>query len=435
MSIIKTRPQTGFEKDFLGSGEIVQLALELDFKDIAPMIKKIENFAIGLRLKKDGNNLAMLDEMHPIRRIPDSIKNAQEAAEWAAKQEFDFDKQLSILSANDRFIVFNSSHAIADGGYLSTLLRSLTESGNSSTSKNASNLNEGDVSSFPLGFYDFFKDGIDQYKREKVVFNDIPFANQITRYNWHSTIPIEKFAKSKIADYITYIDKVEDYACYNKETKKCQSLTETQWTSLILAANACNQINQNDYDSKKLLGCSTCVDIRPLLPKNTNLRNVQNFFCVMNILCRNYSPDMTLAEFGKELRRFFNERNENSGLMEAIYCFYDGFPQSEQVPTYSIIETSNVGPQYIKPPIKDIWMAQSQPAINTDFGICLLSYGKKGKNVDDMIMRMRYSSRVVTHKDAKAIAESVRFFLKNMPQNTKFGEALNEIVKFQRQFH
>ena len=209
------------------------------------------------------------------------------------------------------------------------------------------------------------------------------------------------------ASYITYFDNAEDFQCSNKKTKKCDGLTESQWAAIILAAKALNQKNKIDprldqqYNSN--VGCSTCVDFRNYIPKNSkfSVSDVYNFFIVANLTAKNYNPHVTLAELQKDLRNDFIKKKQDDKFFDSMYIMRNGFPKSHTIPPYTIVTTSNVGPQYLRPPIKDFWSQQSEPAVKTDFGFCLLSFSKITPNSNQIILRNRYSSHTVSDSGHK----------------------------------
>ena len=421
-----SRPLTGIESCFLESMELVQLAVEVDPKDVKDIIHKFVNKVAGLRIHQNGNNMVMSDKIYPIQRIPDTIKTAQEAADWASDQHIDFKKTFSILSANDRFVVLNSTHAVADGGFVSRLLQSLSEDDNTPFEMK-----------LPCSFDQVFDDMIREYDEHKRTADFNVMSNDIlTKYVWPRP-PVKNFDVTTKASYITYFDNAEDFQCYNKKTKKCDGLTESQWAAIILAAKALNQKNKIDprldqqYNSN--VGCSTCVDFRNYIPKNSkfSVSDVYNFFIVANLTAKNYNPHVTLAELQKDLRNDFIKKKQDDKFFDSMYIMHNGFPKSHTIPPYTIVTTSNVGPQYLRPPFKDFWSQQSEPAVNTDFGFCLLSFSKITPNSNQIILRNRYSSHTVSDNDAKILTDSIRFIMKTIPTNTQIQDVLNELKKFQ----
>ncbi|OHT09205.1 hypothetical protein TRFO_22047 [Tritrichomonas foetus] len=440
-----SRPFTGFEKAFINTKELVQLAVELDPKDIVPSLNKLQKKVIGLRLKRDSDNLILSKESYPIQRIPDYVKNVREAVEWAETQHFDFKETMSIVSANDRFIVINSSHSVTDGGALSTYLKSLYED---------EKVDSNEIISFPKTFNDFFSKEIEERRLNPNFKNVNEDLNQtVTFYKWNQE-PVQNFDPSTKASYFTFIENVEKFQCYNKKTQKCEKLTENNMGSIMLATNAINILNKknniiNDGNimnnirkdgidtSDCVFGCSVCVDMRQFLPRNVNMFEVGNFFTLVVLGAQNFSLDMTLNEFYEAIRKNFSKQKQNDGLMDAIYSMDNGKAcdsiNLEKTPISTVI-LSNVGLLQVKPPVKDVWMSLKMSAMKTDPELVLLSYGRKGNGKNDVVNLLRYSSRVIPHEDAKIMGESMKFMLTNIPPTESVGTALNEVYKFQKQF-
>lgn len=435
MALSRERLINGFERDMIVSREVVQLVVQVNPLDVPEIIQKIQHQAVGLRLHQKENRLVLTpNKLYPVQKLPQFLKSPKEAAAYISNSmPFNFNETLAFVSANDNLVSFTASHSICDGTYLSNLLRSLSQ-------KPQSNLNEPDDHNpnidFPIQFTEIFKNEIDNYKQNNIKLNNFPNQDFITRFNWAKK-PVNTFDTTTKAGYIEFVEPASSFLCYDKSKQKTSSFTEIQWSSLILSAECFNRLHNHAYNNflHKTIGCSTCIEMKQFIPKNiaSNIHNFGNFFICGNILCKDFSPDMTLKEMAQGLRKFYTEMKSNGLIFDTLYSMYDGYPKNEgNVIPFGVMQTSNVGPQFIEKPILDFWMEQRQPAMFTDFGTCLLSYGIKGKDRDDIVMRLRYSPRTIDPDHAKTLTLSTKFLMTNIPQSEIVQNAMKELEKFQK---
>lgn len=400
------RPLSQFEKVFLPSGEIVQLAVKVaDPQYIPRIVKNLGNSLIALKLRTDGENLIHQDDF-PVFGLPKSIGTAQEAADFVADNNLmnNFYKSLGSVAISDDIVAVTCSHLCTDGMSLVNAMDKCLEP---------------DLPPLPT-----FPRSVEEIFSEQVANTDNSIMGKnikkISRYpkgpkpeHHNPSMLMCKYAHNEIP--------FADLQCYDKNRGVPKGLTDSLWLSLSLSIESCRKTLLN-------IGCSNCVNIRPFMNQIADL-SVGNCFTSLPIYAEDIRKDLTLKQIASQLRNNFEKDKKNGIINAAIKSLINGLPALSDDVMFA--ELSHVGPLPVRHPIIDASVRNNMSSGPIDGFMCLLTYSKKVDGVEKLCTRLQYPPTTTSDLEGKIISDTFSYIMTQIPLDTKLGDAYDQIRKFQ----
>ncbi|KAK8835782.1 hypothetical protein M9Y10_040604 [Tritrichomonas musculus] len=401
----------------------IQFAMEVEHPKYLPIVlEKVKNSLSGLYTKTDGFNF-LSNFKDPstvtIHKIPKEIKTLTDCCDWIYKAYTpNVDYSLASIAADDTRIVINSNHSISDGGFFNCLLENIQDP--------TSNWPFEQQASIPKDVRnDLFKEEFDKIQKKFEGKNgyDSILKNKLTHFDLQEVVDLPD-AYNVIPTPFRAILKAKELSpfIYDKSSQKVKHLTEFLWTGLCLSICAKN-------GRFGPIGVGTCMDFRRLLPKEKIDRSFGNCFTNFFVTVKDASPKMTINEICSSFRDSFNIVKQNNSFFKDFL-----FPPDFAFPKCPISYVSNVGPNRIKTPIKDFYAQCTSTEIGIRPAFLVTSYSKlkKENDMNDVVICMRTSPRVVGRKVSSDVFETYLHFLKNVDPRMKSGDVLDELIHFQK---
>lgn len=396
------RPIDFSENWYFDAKCFVQLALQVNQKNINEVTEKLSKSVIGLQLRKD--NEMLLSERYKkinVDSLPKTIKTCEEACNYISNRIPDISKSLATISANENIIALNINHVCGDGGYLKNLIEKIQ------------NVDIPESGPFPIPLEHFYRKHIDSAKGG---YERVDNDTELIRIN---TTPAKKSVTGLPVKTYPFTIRSSELSAF--QNPKRGNLTEALWTSMSLTAMAFN-------DKISDPGCSTCVNMRHLLdPTVSDRLDVCNNYSSITATGRITSEKMTVREVGKAMRRDFDRRVSEGGLFSYLKALEADRPNIG-LPGVGI-EISNVGPVKIKEPIEDVHMSISMTSDYVQDVFSALSFSVISDFDNKIIVRSRYGPNKVGEAEALDITRGIEFALRNVDFDIPICDAISEIQR------
>ena len=110
---------TSFEKMFIDLNERCQLAVEVSKPDLIPkIIRNLTNYILGFHLKLEDERIIFHEKPFQVYSIPKNIQKVHDACNYVSSIQYDINKTMSVIAANDNIVAISAHHMICDGGLL-----------------------------------------------------------------------------------------------------------------------------------------------------------------------------------------------------------------------------------------------------------------------------------------------------------------------------
>ncbi|KAK8898022.1 hypothetical protein M9Y10_000272 [Tritrichomonas musculus] len=419
------RPMVGIEKLFVNQIHncYIQFALEVEHREDMPtVLNKVKNAIAGLYIKSDGFNL--LDNLKDqesvtVHEIPKEIETLSACCDWIYNTYTpNIESSLASIAADDHRIVVNSNHSITDGGYFVNLLKDIQDPSKESLFSQKAPIPK-DLRT------DLLKNEFDNFLKNKTKYmKNLPSYQQkdLTYLNLQETVslpdsynllPKRCKAELKCTELSPFI--------YDRQTKRLSHMSEFLWTGLCMAINAKN----GQYGP---IGLENCMDLRRLLPKERVNQSFGNAYTDFTMSVKEANPRMTINEINSSFRSNFNRMKVNDWFYKEYM-----FPFAFQRENCSVSHVSNVGPMKFRSPYKDFYLqcTQKEEGLRPILQVTSYSKNNEEKDINDIVLHMRYSPTVMSKKNANDIFDTYVYFLKNVDPRKKSGDVLDELIAFQ----
>ncbi|KAH0785666.1 hypothetical protein GPJ56_010416 [Histomonas meleagridis] len=406
------RSLVGFETKFANPivSNFMQLAIKFDnTKSVRKSLDNFQKIFVGLRTSVVNNNfIKNRKENEPIK-LPLWIQDCKTACEWILKNHTpDITHSLANIAFNDNIVVVNSCHAVSDGGFFINSLKHCLDDIDTKV----------DITIPPIEvlkdvFSEAYKMKPELYPFDKCSYTPLELK--------HPHLHPKGSPATTIEDQFP----VEKLMCYDPKTKRPKSLTESLHVSLSLALNAM----KNDIHMP--LAMPLVYDMRRFNPNpNVNWQH-GNFVSVLNI-ATNVKENMTINEIFGLIRDEMNRSGKHHVAYAVDNNSYTPLPET-------IFGTvSNAGPIRIHKPIVDFHI-QARYVPSDEFQddgangaeIALFSLSKVFDDRNILFTSFNYRPTAIPDKKAHIIKDSIMYFLKEIPLDTKYKEAFDSIKNLQ----
>ncbi|KAK8866761.1 hypothetical protein M9Y10_009729 [Tritrichomonas musculus] len=404
---------------------MIQLTLQIESPDVIPkLIDYYKNTVIPLHLKQEGNYLVHHNDYIPVFEIPhnEHTRTLADTANYVSQHYTrPFTESLASISAGDNKVVLNIVHCIADGGYFKLLVDGFL---NGIYPRNHK------LAPFPDDSIDLYSNLIKKAPSSGYLWADNPYTTRVTTHDpqFHPS------DTKKGISYYTIRTPSKSLKCYNPKKNKISGFSEVLWLSQILAAMAHkDQMIESG-------GVTTCVDLRQWIenPQKVDPFSVCNSFSAVTPFSE-IEPNMTLKQLARNLRNNLNYRLNRLEQFSFVKAF-----NSEQIENHekkdtekdtklvgSALEITSMGTLNLKRPLVDAWTSFTVLPVHAGQIVSLMSFGVKSEEIDDVILRLRYSADHFSDREMKVYGKSIDYFLHNIDNNLSVKEALYEIKRFQ----
>lgn len=334
---------------------------------------------------------------------------------------------LATISANDNILVINSSHNVSDGGFLvSALSFCLSDISHEKINKNP-----------PIYSLDAFKEEIEEAEMKFDPSNIWP-ANKLTSCEYDTNDPYLAPPGSPFV-YFDGVIPFRKISCYDKSTKKLRNLSEFSNVALTISLLALNKVNNNiDYSYKDPLSLENVFDLRRISHNKESINwSIGNCITLPTVKTYVNSKSDTIESICKKFRNYIKNVLVPHGV------FYEAKKMSifHKTPSKSIFGClSSIGEIEFKRPIVDIDIrdfAKSKFGVG-DHGekngsrLTIILYSKLNEYRKDFCFISRVRPSQITIQNAEILLESFKHFITTIKLSSRFGDALNEIIEFQK---
>ena len=423
---IFSRPMVDIEKLFVNQVHncYIQFALEVEHpKHMPSILEKMKHAISGLYIKSDGSKFydnRKDPESVTVHRIPTKLKTLSDCCDWVySTYTPNIESSLASIAADDHRIVVNSNHSITDGGYFVNLLKNIQDPSKSGLFEKKAPIPR-DLRT------DLLKDEFDEFLQNKE-----KYMKRLPSYKQKDLTYLHLQEKVNLPDSYNLFQKrcCAHIKCsdlsphvYNRSANKLSHMSEFLWTGLCMATNAKN-------GKHGPIGLENCMDLRRLVPKERVSNSFGNAYTDFTMSVSGANPKMTIGEINASFRSSFNQLKQN-------YWFYKEylFPFTYIRDNCSVSHVSNVGPMKVSSPCKDFYLQCSQKEEMLRPFLQVTSYSKMNdkKDMNDLVLHMRYSPAMISMKNANDIFDTYVYFLKNVDPRMKSGDVLDELIHFQK---
>lgn len=420
------RPLFGKESIFINNDYrvYVQFSIEVENRsDLPQLLDKLKKATSGLYIKSDGFNLIPNfkdEESVTIQKIPKEIKTLSECCDWMYHTYTpDIGYALASIAADETRIVVNSNHALTDGGFYEILIQDLQNESSKDKFKKRAPIPGLLRQELLKNEFDEFLKNKGQYIHQWPSFN----LNDITHLNTQEIVSLPD-SYNLVPNRFKYEMPCDELSphIYDKNTRKVNHMSEFLWTGLCLSINAKNEI----YGP---IGVETVMDFRRLIDKNRINYKFGNTYTNFALCVLNSNPQMTIGQICSEFRKNFNLLKKNDWFYKEFL-----FPIVFKRDFCPAAHVSNVGPNVIKSPLKDLYMQVSAKKQGSRSYLQVTSYSKHKEETDEneFVLHMGYSPLIVSKKNADDIFQTYIHFLKTANPDMKSGDVLDELIHFQK---
>ena len=401
-----SRPLRQFEKYFINASHNVQMALKLASKEyVEQVVPKFVNACAGFHLKSDGKRLIYTGPSFKVAKLPSSITSTEEAAHWIVENAApDFSQSLSTIACNDSIVVMNSNHLCCDGGFLTYMLEKCAAK------------EMGHAAMFPQMIDHVFAKQLAAAPPPETHFDN---SESLSRIPWNRDSAVKE---TDLTSQVVFRRKASDLQVFDRATGKVRGLTESLWTSLSLTLSAMS----NTFHG---IGSNTCVNLRQMLNHESIDLSISNSYTRLNILAKGVTPNMTLSDAFRLLRKDFETKKSNGSFFTALKLNLVGFPADPNPGSFG--QVTNVGPLKLHHPITDIWIQQSVFCRAAERCFSLLSFSVIDPPRNDIVCALRYAPSVTPLRDAVKVAKSVEYIMTSIPTTTPISEVIAAAQKIQ----
>lgn len=424
------RALKGVELHFSNPSYQENLLLGIKFEDPKLVSKVAENFKkifSGFRLKVIDDHFVSKENAEiPIHKIPNWIQDCRSANFWVFDHHtLPLNEGMATIAANDNILVINSSHTLSDGGFMvSALSQCLNDMSNLPNNSNA-----------PLYSSDAFKHEFEEAEKKFDRKNIWPM-NKLTSCKYDTN---DCHLAPPGTQYIDYeeIFPVDQLACYDSSKKKPQSLSEVSSIGIALSILALNKVNNNiDYRYNEPISITTVFDVRRFAKKQPTFNWSFGNCVAQPTIKADVSHNDTIEKVCKKFRDYINILNPHG-------AFYSAGHMSDLLITPPKVIfgcLSSIGPINFKRPIVDF---DIRDCARMDLGkgdhgekhgsqFTILSYSKINEDRQDFFCLGRFFPALTTVQNGTILYESFKHFMKKVPLNAQFDDALHELISFQK---
>lgn len=394
-------------------------AIQLSFKVDNPqavdqIIRSLQKKVIGLHMKldKSRNKLLYTNNSAPIIKIPNSNNLIDSTILFARSSKINPFKRFAQIGYNDDTVILNISHAVSDGGHFKYITEHIFDDKNVDIPKH-----------FPYTVHDLFSQ---QYQMSP---SNIPFWDSNPNISRIISSHKDQLIKSNEVEYTTIRMPSNKFQAYSQSDKKLNSFTGSLLSSLFIShvIHTQNHFDQNYFP--RSICIPTCIDFRRYL--NTLNYSICSLYSIV-FTSANVTPKMTLRQLGELLKNDIDKRMKNGedfGFMKTLDNLTESSYAKNEIQKVGL-ELTYVGPVKIQKPIKDIFMNLSMLPEYTETILSLMGFGVCGNDMNDVILRLRYSPSTLYRDEVAAMMKDIEYTLTKIPPSTSISDAINELNKF-----
>lgn len=384
----------------------VQFGLEFSDKSVVKdYIRMVDRSFAGLHTKLVGKDeIAENKDPITIKRIPKFADNSLElATTYASKNRTPYTEALATKFVSDNKIVVDASHSVTDGMFIIQLVEALQ---NGSIPKE-----------LVTKFY-----SQESLFEEEIKNRPLPETNvtDLSHLNHHFK---EDEPHHRPNQFIQKMIPFEKLSCYNKRTQKVSKLTESLWTSEMLAAVAMN----GEYDK---LGLMTCVNLR-----KSDKFDPSHPLQMSNIdVVADAKPSEKVGDLAARMRENFERKFHTPGLRLTQTTNQEeikGFKGWAKQGNYSFLALSHIGKLKFKRPISNVTIHTEMFENPYSPQATIFSHTVESEAGRFLKYRYNFMPSHFPAREAEYFAKSMKFALQNIKFDEKIEDAVKRIVEFQ----
>lgn len=425
------RALKGVENYFANPNYQENLLLSIKFDDPKHVQTALDNFKkifSGFRLKiLEGHYYTKSSTSIPVHSIPNWIQDCRSANMWVFEHHtLPLFEGLATVAVNDHIIVINSSHTLSDGGFMVNALQECLSDMKDVKENKSAPLYSSDA------FKSEFEDAEKKFDKKKIWPMD-----KLTTCKYDVNDPHLAPIGTQFID-LEEVFPVDQLACYDRAKKKPQSISEVSSIGIAMSILALNKLKNNiDYDYKQPISITSVFDVRRFSENKNKKFNYSFGNCVAQpTLMAEVSRNDTIENVCKKFRSYINELIPHG-------AFYSAGHMSDLLVTpLKVIFgcLSSIGPISFRRPIIDFDIrdcGKMKLGIG-DHGekggsqFTILTYSKINEYKKDFFVLGRFFPSMTTVQDGTILYESVKHFMKTVPLNALFSDALHELIDFQK---
>ena len=411
------RKLEGIENHFANPlyNEFIEFAVKFNNPQLVPKaVKNLKKLFVGLRLKVIDQHYCEKEEENLIK-LPNWIQDCKTACDWIFENHsLPIEKGLTTIAANDSIITINTNHNVGDSGFILKSIRHCLDD-------SIANVDHIKCPSLDL---DVFKE-----ERKNALKSDIKLrsAKELTSFIYDKNDP--HFSEEPTKVFMESAIPVEQLTCYDSKLKRPKGLTEQIWTAIAMNQAA---MALKDYP-KQDLGLGIIIDTRKFTDDPTKIDWSLTQAVATAFIKTTPNKNMTIREIGQGLRRDLQRLGKNG-----VYQWLNKGEYS-QLPYHAYGLSSSIGAVEIHEPMTDFHL-QSRAVLSKDLkldnkypsGLLIVSFSKvtPTKNIFYPLSAF-YPSREL-QKNSQILYEGFIHFIKDIPIDTKYNEALSELYNFQQ---
>ena len=390
------------------SGNALQLVLKVSGDGVAErIVEKLKKEVIAFRLRSDGFQfIPTTTDNLVVHRIPDGMSDVLEVDNWAVNEHPVISaNRLGEISANERFVALNISHACSDGMYIAGIIDHILDPVKELTAV------------FPTP-----SDVV--FAQEAAALKSFEFSNAR-----ETLLSLNRPRVGREKPLIRRVDATT-LQCFDKKTGKCTGFSESMWASYILAVSSVLPTN-------KQFGLGVCVDMRKhLSPAMARAKDLSfcNLFCAVSVAAGDGWKDLSFGECCKRIRQDLQKQiytnNAAVGWIKSL-----SQPRKPVPPGTTIIGSSHLGPIRIRKPIEDFAFTEVRYQMPFAHMLSLLSYSvvNETTGTNELVANIRYGHNGVTQKEAHTIMDTFIYNMTTLKPDMKISEVQRAITDFQAQ--
>lgn len=359
----------------------------------------------GLHTHLENNHMVFQKREVPVYKIPENLTDLEDIAKYADLYcTRPISKALGSIAIAEDAVAVVGVHCVFDGGslkYFNDLIcqdKEIPEIG------------------INPGAYEPFRE---KMKNTNFYMTPVDCDEKAVRYSsrdgkYLTNVPFALSFREKM--------KMEDFQVFDKKDKKLHGFSESLFASQVLSVSALN----GKFDKT---GVWEVFGTRPYAEKNYKLTQGQ-YLSTFNVFADNITLNDTVKDLMTQMRKHMNYQLKRGAPWASLNTYATNYSEGKvQDGCFTVL--SSLGEFKIGGPVKDFLFHST--ANSSYCSLNLFSYNVKSSKDNIYNLVHTHTSNFFSFRESKAFLKGVKYAATKIDLNSKIGDALNEVIDYQKQ--
>lgn len=345
-----------------------------------------------------------------IQKLPSTLATLQDVANYMHKEyPLKISEKMGVIACDDRRLALSIIHGAGDGDYCLRFVEHLCHPDE-----------HWEMPKCPRSAEEEFKDKIDNQPKttvfcaadanlSRLISNNKDDQNNRYFGNYYFTLPVNQIRG------------------FSEEDGNVHQISETMWTSLLLA----NAAFSKETFSETHFSISTVYNLRRLVTKDDADLSRQNYIASMPVTAHPLEST-TISELGKMMRDDFQKGLDEGRLFSHMKTVWEAVYRPWRNPNAPGIgiEMSSMGKMKVSGPVKDAFVTLICDDKKDVGSVSFLTYTIENENKDNektFVGQMQYNTGEISPKEIELFSKYVIHAMTKFNESMTVGDAINEL--------